>query len=79
MSGSFCRSNWRDPTLTACATTPEGMIRIEGGEYLFRVQGMEIEGSDDVGVDVQYPWEDSPRRFHEHVMQIKPFSSISTR
>jgi formylglycine-generating enzyme required for sulfatase activity len=25
------------------------------------------------GVDVQYPWEDSPRRFHEHAMTIKPF------
>jgi iron(II)-dependent oxidoreductase len=24
-------------------------------------------------VDVQYPWEDSARRFHEHEMQIKPF------
>ena len=21
----------------------------------------------------QYPWEDSPRRFHEHAMQIKSF------
>ena len=27
----------------------------------------------DIGVDVQYPWEDTPRRFHEHRMQIKPF------
>jgi len=25
------------------------------------------------GVDVQYQWEDSPRRFHEHAMTIKPF------
>jgi formylglycine-generating enzyme required for sulfatase activity len=48
------------------------MIRIENGDYQFRVQGMEIEGANDVGVDVQYPWEDSPRRFHEHPMQIKP-------
>ena len=24
-------------------------------------------------VDVQYPWEDSPRRFHEKVMQVAPF------
>jgi formylglycine-generating enzyme required for sulfatase activity len=55
------------------ASAPEGMVRIEGGDYLFRVQGMEIEGSDDMGIDVQYPWEDSPRRFHEHRMQIKPF------
>jgi iron(II)-dependent oxidoreductase len=55
------------------ASEPEKMIRIEGGDYLFRVQGIEIEGSNDVGVDVQYAWEDSARRFHEHPMQIKPF------
>ena len=54
-------------------SAPEGMIRIEGGDYVFKVEGIEIEGSDDVGVDVQYPWEDTPRRFHEHEMQIKPF------
>ena len=55
------------------SSVPEGMMRIPGGDYLFRVEGIEIEGSDDIGVDVQYPWEDSPRRFHEHRMQIKPF------
>jgi iron(II)-dependent oxidoreductase len=55
------------------ASAPEKMVRIEGGDYLFRVQGIEIEGSNDVGVDVEYPWEDSARRFHEHPMQIKPF------
>ena len=54
-------------------STPEGMIHIEGGDYVFRVEGIEIEGSDDIGVDVQYTWENSPRRFHEHPMQIKPF------
>jgi formylglycine-generating enzyme required for sulfatase activity len=60
------------PSKTA-TSAPENMVRIEGGDYLFRVQGIEIEGSDDVGVDVQYPWEDSARRFHEHPMQIKTF------
>jgi formylglycine-generating enzyme required for sulfatase activity len=54
-------------------TTPESMIRIAASDYLFVVQGIEIEGSNDIGVDVQYPWEDSPRRFHEHRIQIKPF------
>ena len=49
------------------------MIRVPGGDYLFESQGIEIEGSDDIGVDVQYPWENSARRFHEHRMQIKPF------
>ncbi len=51
----------------------KGMIKIPGGDYLFKVSGIEIEGSDDNGVDVQYPWEDSPRRFHQHFMQIKSF------
>ncbi len=55
------------------SSAPEGMVRIPGGDYLFRVEGIEIEGSDDIGVDVQYPWENSARRFHEHRMQIKPF------
>lgn len=57
----------------AASSTPEGMVRIEGGHYDFSVEGVEIEGSNDIGVDVQYPWEDSPRRFHEHPMEIKPF------
>jgi formylglycine-generating enzyme required for sulfatase activity len=63
-----------DISPTAPATsTPEGMAHIDGGDWLFKVEGIEIEGTDDVGVDVQYPWEDSPRRFHEHRMKIKPF------
>ena len=49
------------------------MVRVDGADFLFKVEGIEIEGSDDIGVDVQYPWEDSARRFHEHRMQIKPF------
>jgi iron(II)-dependent oxidoreductase len=55
------------------AAATDKMIRVDGGDYLFRVHGTEIEGSDDVGVDVSYPWENSARRFHEHSMQIKPF------
>jgi iron(II)-dependent oxidoreductase len=61
-----------EPTKPA-ASAPEGMVRVGGGDYVFKVEGVEIEGSDDIGVDVQYPWEDTPRRFHEHHMQIKPF------
>jgi iron(II)-dependent oxidoreductase len=53
--------------------TLQGMVKIPGGTFVFQVQGIEIEGFDDVGVDVQYPWENTPRRFHEHKMQIKPF------
>ena len=60
------------PTQPA-ASAPEGMVAIPGGQYIFKVQGIEIEGFNDIGVDVQYPWEDMPRRFHEHRMTIHPF------
>jgi gamma-glutamyl hercynylcysteine S-oxide synthase len=60
------------PTQPA-SSAPEGMVRIDGGPYNFKVEGIEIEGTDDIGVDVQYPWEDSARRFHEHPMQVKPY------
>ena len=49
------------------------MIRVPGGDYLFRVKGIEIEGDNRIGLDVQYPWEDSPRREHYHAMKIRPF------
>jgi len=55
------------------ASAPEGMVKISGGPYVFKVQGVEIEGFDDIGVDVQYSWEEMPRRFHEQKMEIKPF------
>jgi len=61
------------PKTPPSASTPPGMVKVPGGDYVFRVQGIEIEGSDDVGVDVQYPWEDVPRRFHEHRMHIDSF------
>jgi len=61
------------PPTQPAADAPQGMVRIPGGDFIFKVKGTEIEGSDDPGVDVQYPWEDSPRRFHEHEMEIKPF------
>jgi gamma-glutamyl hercynylcysteine S-oxide synthase len=54
-------------------TLPENMIKIPESDYLFEVGGIEIEGSNDIGVDVQYPWEDAPRRFHMRSMHIKSF------
>ena len=54
-------------------SAPPGMIRIPGGSYDFDVRGIEIEGGNDPGVDVQYPWEDSPRRFHHHRIEIRSF------
>ncbi len=55
------------------SAAPLDMIKIPGADFNFKVSGIEIEGFNDVGVDVQYPWEDAPRRFHEHPMQIKSF------
>jgi len=53
--------------------SPADMVNIPEGDFHFRVVGIELEGFDDVGVDVQYPWEDSPRRFHDHTLHMKSF------
>jgi iron(II)-dependent oxidoreductase len=55
------------------SASPAGMVKIPAGNFVFKVQGIEIEGFNDIGVDVQYPWENSPRRFHEHPIQMKSF------
>jgi len=54
-------------------TAPDGMIEIPAGRFLFKVHGVEIEGADQDGVDVAYPWEPTPRRFHEQPLDIKRF------
>ena len=55
------------------AAAPEGMVRVPAGDYEFVVRGIEIEGGNDAGVDVQYPWEDSPRRHHRRRMKVLSF------
>lgn len=60
------------PTKPA-TSPPAGMIRIPEGDFDFRVSGIEVEGGNDPGVDVQYPWEDEPRRFHSHLIHIHTF------
>ncbi len=52
---------------------PEDMVKIPAGDFVFKVNGIEIEGGDNPGVDVQYPWENSPRRFHEQLLRMKSF------
>ena len=54
-------------------TAPAGMSRIPGGSFNFKVEGIEIEGFNSIGTDVQYPWEDSPRRYHSHPVTLKPY------
>ncbi len=61
------------PLTRTAANPPAGMVTIPGGEFEFEVQGIEIEGSNEIGVDVQYPWENSPRRNHDHTLNIKSF------
>jgi formylglycine-generating enzyme required for sulfatase activity len=61
------------PATQPAKSAPAGMVLIPGGEYLFKVWGTEIEGGVSVGVDVEYPWEDSPRRFHERKLTVKSF------
>jgi formylglycine-generating enzyme required for sulfatase activity len=61
------------PATKPASEAPDGMIKIPGGQFVFSVVGTEIEGGAGAGVDVQYPWEDLPRRFHEKTLQIAPF------
>jgi gamma-glutamyl hercynylcysteine S-oxide synthase len=61
------------PSVKAVSGSPEGMKKVVGGAYRFRVNGIEIEGHDDVGIDVQYSWELSPRRYHDHLLNISDF------
>ncbi len=55
------------------SNSPEGMVKIPSGDFVFRVNGIEIEGFNDIGVDVQYPWENSPRRHHLHTLHVDSF------
>lgn len=61
------------PPARPTAEAPAGMIKIPGSSFDFKVEGIEIEGGASEMVDVQYPWEPTPRRFHEHTLEIKPF------
>ena len=55
------------------AAAPQGMVTVPAAEFDFVVGGVEIEGFVWDGVDVQYPWESSPRRGHRHRLQIPAF------
>ncbi len=55
------------------ASNSEGMVKIPAADYVFRVHGIELEGGDETGVDVQYPWESAPVRFHEEKLNINSF------
>ncbi len=52
---------------------PQGMVEIPAGDFDFVVCGVEIEGQTWAGLDVQYPWEDSPRRGHRQRMAMRRY------
>jgi iron(II)-dependent oxidoreductase len=61
------------PATKPATSAPAGMVRIPAADYDFQVRGIEIEGGNDPGVDVQYPWEDVGRRIHRHRVHVASF------
>jgi iron(II)-dependent oxidoreductase len=49
------------------------MLRVPAATFDFQVSGIMIEGGNEVGVDLQYAWEDSPRRHHSRTIQLPAF------
>lgn len=74
-------SSWQTlpQTMTVTDPAPGGgplpgdMLLVPAADYVFRVVGIEIEGMNDEGVDVQYPWEPSGRRYHAQKIHIPQF------
>jgi formylglycine-generating enzyme required for sulfatase activity len=54
-------------------SAPPSMVKILEADFEFHSTGIMIEGGNDVGVDVQYPWEDAPRRYHQFKLHIGSF------
>jgi formylglycine-generating enzyme required for sulfatase activity len=50
-----------------------GMVKVPAGDFDFAVSGVMIEGGNDEGAGVQYPWEPTPRRHHRRRMRIESF------
>ena len=62
------------PKTKRAAKEPDGMILIPAApKYWFKVSGIEVEGFDEPGVDVQYPWEKIPRRHHDKQLEVAAF------
>ena len=61
------------PKTKLATEAPEGMVLIPRDKFWFKVSGIEVEGFDEPGVDVQYPWESIPRRHHDHHIEVGPF------
>jgi len=61
------------PKTSLATEAPSGMVLIPAGEFNFISSGVEIEGNDQNGVDVQFPWEPSPKKFHQRLMNLTAF------
>ena len=61
------------PATPKAVHEPTGMVKVPEADFYFRVNGIEIEGMNDEGVDVQYPWETAPRRYHAQRLRIRSF------
>ena len=61
------------PSTQPAATAPDGMVTIPAAEFDFVVHGVEVEGQTWAGMDVQYPWENSARRFHRRRLPVAAF------
>ena len=61
------------PSTKPANSIPPGMVRIPEADFDFKVTGIEVEGGNDPGVDVQYPGESVPRRTHHHRVHIHAF------
>ena len=53
--------------------TPNNMISIPFGIHFYNNNGVEIEGTDNDGVDVEYFWEMYPKREHSQYMTLPKF------
>lgn len=57
----------------AAESMPAGMIKIPAARYEMNVNGIEIEGGENPGVDVQMPGEETARRHHHFTIDIPSF------
>ena len=59
------------PTISNNADSIMEVVEVPGGSFTFDIMGNVIEGDElPYAVDVQFPWEDSPRRRHNQLIQV---------
>jgi formylglycine-generating enzyme required for sulfatase activity len=61
------------PATRPAREAPEGMIPVPAAKFRFQVSAVAIEGDDEPGVDVQFPWEPLPRRNHDQLLDVHSF------